>query len=642
LVELLEQLLRYFPENSYPLFLVQDPDNLLNEESVLAALSERGFILVYETDPISLRYRLEAQKPFKPEFPTLVRSENPLNHLPFDIWQQGHHVTLGLNIFFPNLVYPVLQHLAPNQIWRLGQVPPPPAKLGYKGSIEFILKSVFELDLSTSISPDDLVIWLNKLHQSPDKLPEIFSNHILNKLGVVSGIQNLKELMDNKESFVSFLQEQWGEFVVRNTGQPISDTKARYLLDFENDIKLQDQLSTFVRSGNLAPVKVVGPDRVPFWAKPGVLASDEDPNHVRLEELANILDELNDQELSEYRWEEWQALAYLLAEFTALVGITKQDSMAFSASKQKKCDEWFFNWLKNRYSVLATQKLPQPHHLFHIPHFIAFQRRKDVASKIALLVMDGMSLADWQVIGKTWRSRNPKWMLDERLVMAQIPTITSISRQALVSGLRPVDFSASLRDNQSEPRLWKSFWQNEAVSPDSCVYDRYKPSTAPYWIDKPRLEAICLIDNTIDDLMHNTMLGLSDFYASLEIWLDKDSPALEKTIDDLLAQGFTIYLTSDHGHIEASGLGAISEGLTVQTRSKRARVYNDLNTAEQNRQKVSPAFIWSNDGLLPENIYALIPENNFAFVPYEEIVIAHGGVSISEVIVPLVTINLDK
>ncbi len=638
---MLENLLRYFPENIYPLFLVFDPDCLLNEESVLAALSERGCTLFDETDPISLRYRFEALKPLGASAPIIIRSENQLNTLPFDIWQQGHKVKLGLNTFFPNLAYPVLQQLTPNQVWRLGQFPSPSKKLGQKGSIEFILKQVFEIDLPNSNSLAETIIWLNRLHQSTDKLPKLFKNHILQKLENKTSIQNLEELLINKEAFINFLQEQWSGFVKRKTGESIREPTGEYVLDFENHLVLQDQLSTLIRSGNLAPVKVFDPDSIPFWAKSGVLAIDEDPNLVRLKELITALNEISDQELSVYRWGEWQSLAYILAETISLSGVTKSDASTTDNNMQNSFDKSFLTWLEKRYSVLGANKLPQPHHLFHIPHYIAYQRRQQKAKKVALVIMDGMALADWQVIGKAWRSRNPNWIFYETLVMAQIPTMTSISRQALVSGLRPVDFSESLRDNHAEYTLWRAFWQNESVSPDNCAYERHKPNAGSDWIDKPRLEAVCLIDNSIDDLMHNTLLGLSDFYSSLEIWLENDSIALEQVIGNLLSQGFVIYLTSDHGHVEAQGFGVLMEGLTVQTRSKRARVYNDLNIAEQNRQKVSPSFIWSDDGLLPDNIYTLMPEGNFAFVPHDEIVIAHGGASISEIIVPLVSISLD-
>lgn len=639
---MLEQLLRYFPENSYPLFLVHDPDGLLNEESVLTELKERRFTLIDEPDPIRLRFRLESLKPITISAPVILRSENQLNSLPFDVWQQGHHIKLGLNIFFPDLAYPVLQQLTPSQVWHLGQCPSPPKKFGQKGSIEFILKHVFEFVISDSVSLYEVIIWINKFHQSSYKLPKLFSNHILQKLKSTVRIQNLEELLTSKDAFIEFLQEQWISFVEKKTGDSIRETTGAYVLDFESHVSLQDQLSSFIRSGNLAPIKVFDPDLFPFWAKSGVLASDEDPNLVRLDELRTALSEITDQELNAFRWEEWQSLAHMLAETTSLTGITKSNVSTVDKSIQITFDKSFLKWLEKRYSVLGANKLPQPHHLFHIPHYIAYQRRKQIAKRIALVIMDGMSLADWQVIGKTWRSRHPNWTFDDQLVMAQIPTITSISRQALVSGLRPVDFAASLRDNRAESKLWRAFWQNESVSPDNCTYERHRPIAESDWIDKPRLEAVCLIDNAIDDLIHNTLLGLADFYSSLEIWLENDSITLENVIGNLLSKGFLVFLTSDHGHIEARGFGVLSEGLTVQTRSKRARVYNDIKFAEQNQQKVSPSFIWSQDGLLPNEIFTLIPEDNFAFVPYDEIVIAHGGVSISEIIVPLVEISLDK
>ena len=361
---------------------------------------------------------------------------------------------------------------------------------------------------------------------------------------------------------------------------------------------------------------------------------------MRLDELRAILENITETKLAAYRWEQWQSLAKIRAEYTILSQV-KSSERKEEKTFSKLINKVFLTWLYNHYSALATQKLPKPHHLFHVPHYMAYQRRKESLKKTALIVMDGMALADWQVISKTWRERNPSWKFVDQYILAQIPTITAISRQALISGLRPIDFADTLGNNKAETKQWKTFLENKKVAPDNCLYKRQSPNAMPDWINKPRLEIVCLIDNAIDDIVHNTTLGQSDFYASLNIWLEKDSPALEKNISEMLSLGFTIYLTSDHGHIEASGFGTISEGLTVYTRSKRVRVYTDRNFAEQNHKKVSPTIIWDDDGLLPENTYALIPEENHAFVPHGEIVIAHGGLSISEVIVPLVTISLD-
>ena len=636
---MLNKLLKLFPEKAYPLILAHDPDGLLNEESVLAALNERGFTLIYETDPVHLRHRVENTRPFSIDNPIIVRTEGSLNTLPFDLWQQGHHVLLGLNIFFPNLSYPVLQQLTPNQIWRISQSPSPIKRFGHKGTIEFILRHVFDLDLKIIASADDWVIWLNSYHQSWDNMPESLLDFVqchqtANKL------PNFGNLIQSKEYFNRFIQEQWDGCLVNLTGQSSGESRAEYMLNFEYDLNLQNQVGNFISQGILAPVEIFEPHKIPHWAQPGIYASNEDPNELRLDELRAILENITETELAAYRWEQWQSLAKIRAEFTILSQV-KSSERKEEKTFSKLINKVFLRWLHNRYSALATQKLPKSHHIFHVPHYMAYQRRKENIKKTALIVMDGMALADWHVISKTWRERNPSWKFKDQCVLAQIPTITAISRQSLISGLRPIDFTDTLRNNQAEPKQWKTFWENKKVAPDNCLYKRHSPNAMPDWINKPRLEIVCLIDNAIDGIMHKTTLGQSDFDASLNIWLEKDSPALEKNISEMLSLGFKIYLTSDHGHIEASGFGTISEGLTVYTRSKRARVYTDRNFAEQNHKKVSPAIIWDDDGLLPENTHALIPEENHAFVPPGEIVIAHGGLSISEVIVPLVTISLD-
>ncbi|GAF98354.1 unnamed protein product, partial [marine sediment metagenome] len=60
------------------------------DEGILAALSERGFTLVREPDPIRLRYRIEQERPFNAEHPLIVVTSGPVRELPFDLWQQGH------------------------------------------------------------------------------------------------------------------------------------------------------------------------------------------------------------------------------------------------------------------------------------------------------------------------------------------------------------------------------------------------------------------------------------------------------------------------------------------------------------------------------------------------------------------------
>ena len=110
-------------------------------------------------------------------------------------------------------------------------------------------------------------------------------------------------------------------------------------------------------------------------------------------------------------------------------------------------------------------------------------------------------------------------------------------------------------------------------------------------------------------------------------------------IAGLLAQGYTVYLASDHGHVQARGLGQPSEGLTVDTRGQRARIYRDRHAVTNVQQGFPETVLWSGDGLLPEGVCVLVPQGRGAFAAFNETVVTHGGLTLDEVVVPLVAIK---
>ncbi|MBA3945731.1 MAG: hypothetical protein H0X37_14330 [Herpetosiphonaceae bacterium] len=83
--------------NTYPLILVSDPDALLSDPQNVAALHERTFRVITEPDPIALRYQVEQARPWSTAAPLIIVTPEPVNMLPYDLWQQGHHVELALH-----------------------------------------------------------------------------------------------------------------------------------------------------------------------------------------------------------------------------------------------------------------------------------------------------------------------------------------------------------------------------------------------------------------------------------------------------------------------------------------------------------------------------------------------------------------
>jgi hypothetical protein len=664
--------LHHFPPHTHPLTLVSDPDDVLADEDVLTALSERGFRLIDERDPVALRHRVEQARPWSIDHPLVIVTAGSLDELPYDLWQQGHHVTLALHTFFPRLAYPVVRTLTPSQRWRLSRAPSPSRRLGRRRTIVFLLRHVFDADLDALRKPANLIAWLDQIHQQPDPIPALLVDHLLEHLRDVPAYEDwplegqrpelveglhpelveglhpelVEGLLTDRETFAAFVREQWRGYVQRQTGELLGEESPRYVLDFEADDGLQDTLPGLMRSGTLEPVRVTQPDRLPGWSRPAVLSQDEDRRPRRAAELLGLLDEHLQAPLEEARWEEWQRVARAWAELTALRYAPDRpllpDQRAAYGGLQSEIDTAFLGWLRRRYAPLGSRRLPTPHHVHHVPHYIAYRHQQHENSRVALLVLDGLALADWHIISLTWRARHPGWRFHEQhLLLAQIPTLTSISRQALISGLRPADFAHTLGTTRTEPRRWADFWAREGLGEEACphVHLALERNNPPPEIDSARTRALCLIENRIDDMVHDATLGGATFYAALNVWLEGYSEKLETVIAHLLARGFAVYLTSDHGHVEARGFGRPSEGLTVDTRGRRARIYSDRHAVDNVQRDFEETIRWHRQGLLPDDVWVLMPQGRRAFALEDEIVVTHGGPTLNEVVVPLVEIT---
>jgi hypothetical protein len=643
--QMFEHVLAVFPPQTHPLYLASDPDDVLADEALLAALAVRGFTLIRETDPVSLRARVEAARPWTPERPLLVVTPGDLNALPYDLWQQGQCVTLKLDTFFPNLVYPVVRALSPARRARLATAPPPARRLGEQATQAYILRHAFAVDPAALGQPAQLVAWLDAYHQERDPLPEALLSTLLASLQACPAYTGwpLAALLRDPAAFTVFMREQWTGYVHAAQQGQVSEQPGSYL-HFGADTALQDALSRLVRTGTLAPVEVARPERLPGWARPALLDTEADRAPWRAAELLALIAEQSAALTPGSRWLAWQRLAWEWAELTALRyrpegGVEEAHVREYDAA-QKAIDAAFAAWLPGHYAALATQSLPEPHHLYHVPHYLADRYLE--RQPVALLILDGMALADWIVIRTAWQARQPAWRVEERLVLAQLPTITSVSRQALVSGLRPTDFADSLGTTQKEPQHWQNLGGRLGLAKNAIHYAHLRPGgnlAAPPDLPGARARWLCCVDTSLDDVVHGATLGHSAFYAALAVWLNDYAPYLEACIAALLAQGFAVALTSDHGHIEARGFGAPKEGLVVETRSQRARLYTDPLAAAHAQNAFGETTLWRDDGLLPAGLSLLMPRDRFAFAPNGATVVTHGGASVDEVIVPLVILT---
>jgi hypothetical protein len=303
-------------------------------------------------------------------------------------------------------------------------------------------------------------------------------------------------------------------------------------------------------------------------------------------------------------------------------------------------DAQFLAWVKQHYGNLFNLPATDPVMLHHLPRFFAHSLQP--TTKLAFLLVDGLSLDQWIALREVLHEQEPTLLFRERAVFAWIPTITAVSRQAAFAGQPPIFFPESIHTTHKEPELWTTFWEEKGLSKAEVTYlkglgnGKSDVQKIDELIAQPKLRVVGLIINKVDDIMHGMQLGSAGMHNQIRQWARQGF--MRDLITLLLDKGFHIYLASDHGNIEASGVGRPSEGVLAEVRGERVRVYTDA----QIRQQIAAAFpgslAWPSVGL-PGDYFALIAPNRAAFVPKDTIIVGHGGISIEELIVPFVQIE---
>ena len=78
--------------------------------------------------------------------------------------------------------------------------------------------------------------------------------------------------------------------------------------------------------------------------------------------------------------------------------------------------------------------------------------------------------------------------------------------------------------------------------------------------------------NKVDDIMHGMQMQTAGMHNQVRLWASQGH--LQHLLGRLQQEGFAVYLTADHGNVTATGIGNPREGVLVETRGKRARVYD--------------------------------------------------------------------
>lgn len=256
----------------------------------------------------------------------------------------------------------------------------------------------------------------------------------------------------------------------------------------------------------------------------------------------------------------------------------------------------------------------------------AMEYMRENSPKFAIVVMDGMSGFDWTILSRSFHGMR----MHRSAAMAMIPTITSISRQALLSNKNP--------DKLEHP--WKQ--DREKTEFVDCArelgYAEHQIAYLRGYDADPGGLVSCLavIIMDCDDAVHAVLHGQKSM--AQEMTEQASSGRLRQLAERLLKKGFDVYISADHGNTECHGIGRImGSGVETETRSHRMVVLKDFANKQAYQEKYHllefPA------AYLPRENHYLLCKAGESLDNRGDLVMSHGGMTIDEVIVPFITIK---
>ena len=634
-------------------YIVNDPDGLLFEPKISAALQTKNAILFDDEDPLALRLAYEAWRKLARKNSFVIRLDQKGElFIPYDIQAESKQIDFHLSEFFQDIDLSALRLLPASLFQSVMDAIKlfTPGKLSQQSSLDFLLRHIYRIAPETIQTNTDLVRLLIRKHYVGIEMPTQIEDRLIHLLSLTPKFKcwDFNALVPNRSTFFDFLQQQWEMYLqseslntIANTAWPIEQLIVPFA---DSDIRVF--IDNLFAEGIIKPVKT---DGLPsgHWAWFGITKEPEITERERITLLLKKAKDCFEQcELESINPEFWFEQSHSLGIMNALFYENKkQPPVAALAEEIKKlnttADLLFQEWLRLNFIKLQTiPTVRYPAMLHKVPDWLS--RRVDSGKKICLLVLDGMGTRQWPLL------RNHLQMcanisLEEHACFAWVPTITSISRQTLFSGKKPFAFADSLLTTSKEEQLWLDYWQGKDLAKREIKYAKKIESlSSDAWQDlitPPSVKVAGLVINFIDEQMHGIKNGMSALNMVVDGWLT-DWHFKEK-IADLLDKGFEVIITSDHGNQEATGIGYINEGVKADTRGERVRIYHDPALRDSTAQACHGSVIaWPGPELgLPKATYPLLANANSAFKSKGDVIVGHGGISLHEVVVPFVIVN---
>lgn len=370
--------------------------------------------------------------------------------------------------------------------------------------------------------------------------------------------------------------------------------------------------------------------------------------------------------------EEWIDVYKLLVHWELELSSTESNMTEMLMMQKSEANNGFAKFIRNNYldwvdpnnAQLPSRPL-MSNNIFSRKIFPLL----DKGEKVFLIVIDNFRYDQWRVLAN---EVGDMFDIDENLYMSILPTATQYARNAIFSGLMPNQIARMF------PELWVDEDEEEGKNLNEAPLiqtqlERYRRTGTKISYHKVNdsvgadklLQQFCqlgdndlnvLVINFIDMLSHarteskmvRELANNESAYRSITLSWFRHT-VLSDLFRRLSESDYTVVLTTDHGSVRASRpIKIVGDrntntnlryklGKNLNYNAKEVFAIKDPQKAQLPSPNLSTSYVFATN-----DTFFAYPNNYNYYVSYYKDTFQHGGISMEEMLIPLVTMKKKK
>ncbi|MFQ5823135.1 MAG: response regulator [bacterium] len=380
------------------------------------------------------------------------------------------------------------------------------------------------------------------------------------------------------------------------------------------------------------------------------------------------VNEISQKLLGALTWQEWIKIYSRLCDWEIETDQYRDMGLKQTLKdQQRQCNVEFGKFIEKNYPRWISNKEDAPTLSTDLVNKYVVPLLKE-NKNVVLLVIDNLRLDQWVTIELLLY---PYFKVYRDIYFSILPTATPFSRNAIFSGLFPSEieerypeiWSRGLEDDLSRNRYEHQLldYQLEELGlqlkPDTKYVKILDVNEARNVVQKissySNIPLVAIVVNFVDILAHSR----SDSEVLREITPDEaayrsltkswfEHSYLYKILKELSQRGSTVVITSDHGSVRGMhGAKVIGDretstnlrykyGKSLKVDPKHAIIVKDPTTYKLPKRGINSNYL-----IAKEDYYFVYPTNYHHYLNYYRDSFQHGGVSMEEMILPIVTLQ---